>query len=151
MNPRLGGLLIATSVVALDQVTKWWASETLPGSPITVIPDFLQFRYVTNSGAAFGFFSGGGPVLAVIAFFVIVGILVVVVRKTHGWPESVVLGLVIGGAAGNLIDRVTRGDGLLDGAVVDFVDFSFFPAFNVADSAITVGAVLALWLAARRP
>jgi signal peptidase II len=58
---------------------------------------------------------------------------------------------VIGGAAGNLVDRLTRGDGLLDGAVVDFIDFSFFPAFNLADSAITVGAVLALWLAARRP
>lgn len=151
MKPRLGGLVVAASVIALDQLTKWWAAETLPGSPITVIPDVLHLRYVTNSGAAFGFFSGGGPVLAVLALVVIVGILVVVVRKTHGWPESVVLGLVIGGAAGNLVDRLTRGDGLLDGAVVDFIDFSFFPAFNVADSAITVGAVLALWLAARRP
>ncbi|HUG74862.1 MAG TPA: signal peptidase II [Acidimicrobiia bacterium] len=151
MRPRLGGLVIAASVIALDQLTKWWAAETLPGAPITVIPDFLQLRYVTNSGAAFGFFSGGGPVLAVIAFVVIVGILVVVVRTTHGWAESVVLGLVIGGAAGNLIDRVTRGEGLLDGAVVDFIDFSFFPAFNVADSAITLGAVFALWLASRRP
>jgi len=151
VKPRLGGLVVAASVIALDQLTKWWAAETLPGSPITVIPDVLHLRYVTNSGAAFGFFSGGGPVLAVLALVVIVGILVVVVRKTHGWPESVVLGLVIGGAAGNLVDRLTRGDGLLDGAVVDFIDFSFFPAFNLADSAITVGAVLALWLAARRP
>lgn len=151
MKPRLGGLAVAATVILLDQLTKWWAAETLPGSPITVIEDFLHLRYVTNSGAAFGFFSGGGAVLAVIAFVVIVGILVVVVRKTHGWPESVVVGLVIGGAAGNLIDRVTRGDGLLDGAVIDFIDFSFFPAFNLADSAITVGAVLALWLAARRP
>lgn len=151
MSPRLGGLLVAASVIALDQLTKWWAATTLPGAPITVIPNVLDFRYVTNSGAAFGFFSGGGPVLAVIAIVVIVAVLVVMVRRAHGWPEALVLGLVIGGAAGNLIDRLTRGDGLLDGSVVDFIDFVSFPAFNLADSALTVGAVLALWLATRRP
>jgi signal peptidase II len=61
--------------------------------------------------------------------------------------ETVALGLVMGGALGNLIDRVFRGSGLLDGAVIDWVDFSFFPAFNVADSAISIGAALAVLFA----
>jgi signal peptidase II len=60
------------------------------------------------------------------------------------------LGLVLGGAIGNLIDRIFRGPGLLDGEVVDFIDFDFFPTFNVADSAITIGAVLAVLLAIRQ-
>ena len=68
-----------------------------------------------------------------------------VIRKVERPYDAVALGLVLGGATGNLIDRLLRGDGLLDGKVVDFLDFSFFPAFNVADSAITVGAALALW------
>jgi signal peptidase II len=69
--------------------------------------------------------------------------------KVDSTGETVALGLVLGGAVGNLVDRAFRGDGFLDGGVVDFVDFSFFPAFNVADSAITVGAILALWFAFR--
>jgi len=149
VNPRIGGLSIAAGVIVLDQVTKWWAATVLPGSPIVVIDGFLQFRYITNSGAAFGFFSGGGPLIALIALVVIIAVVVIVVRKVDGWPEATVLGLVLGGASGNVIDRLTRGSEWLDGAVVDFVDFSFFPAFNVADAAITIGAVFALWLAAR--
>ena len=58
--------------------------------------------------------------------------------------EAVALGMVLGGAIGNLVDRVFRGDGLLDGAVVDFIDFSFFPTFNVADAAINIGVALLL-------
>ncbi len=64
--------------------------------------------------------------------------------KVERRREVAALALVLGGALGNLIDRIFRGDGLLDGGVVDFIDLSFFPAFNVADSAITIGAGLAL-------
>ena len=67
--------------------------------------------------------------------------------RVNSTGETVALGLVLGGAIGNLADRAFRGDGFLDGGVVDFVDFSFFPAFNAAYSAITIGAVLALWFA----
>ena len=75
---------------------------------------------------------------------VAVVVIVLVIRKVERGYDAVALGLVLGGAIGNLLDRIFRGDGLLDGRVVDFLDFSFFPAFNVADSAITVGAALAL-------
>jgi signal peptidase II len=149
LTPRTGALVLAAGIVAADQLTKWWAHVTLPGSPIVIIDGFLQLRYVTNPGAAFGFFGAAGSLIAFIALVVVVAILIVV-RSARGWPEAVALGLVLGGAVGNLIDRIARGPGLLDGEVIDFVDFSFFPAFNVADSAITVGAAVALWLAVRR-
>lgn len=149
LSPRSAGLAVAGSVIILDQLTKWWAHSVLPGSPIVVIDGFLQFRYVTNPGAAFGFFGDAGALIAFIAAAVVVLILVVV-RKVDRLAEGLALGLVLGGAVGNLIDRVFRGPGLVDGEVIDFVDFSFFPAFNVADSAITIGAVVALWLAFRK-
>lgn len=139
-------LFIASGVVALDQLTKWWVVETLPGNPISVISGFLDLRYVTNSGASFSMLQGAGPLIAVVVIAIVV-LIVMVVRKIDHTPEAVAFGLVLGGAIGNLADRIFRGPGLFDGAVVDFVDFSFFPAFNVADSAVSVGAVVLLGLA----
>jgi signal peptidase II len=139
-------LLTAAGVLTLDQLTKWWVIETLPGDPITLIDGVLDLRYVTNSGASFSMLQGAGPLIAV-AVIAIVVLIVMVVRKVGHTPEAIAFGLVLGGAIGNLADRIFRGPGLLDGAVVDFVDFSFFPAFNVADSAVSVGAVLLLGLA----
>jgi signal peptidase II len=149
LSPRTGALTVGALVVVVDRLTKWWAEATLPDSPIVIIDGFLRLRFVENPGAAFGFFGDAGALIAFIALVVIVGI-VVVTRRVEGWPEASALGLVLGGALGNLIDRAVRGPGLLDGRVIDFVDFSFFPAFNVADSAITIGAVLAVLLAFRR-
>ena len=149
MRPRTAAFLTGASVLAADQLTKWWAAAVLPGDPISVIGDFLQLRYVTNSGAAFSLLQGSGSIIALVAIAVVVFI-VIVVRSVPYRPEAVSLGLVLGGAVGNLTDRLFRGPGLLDGEVVDFVDFSFFPAFNVADSAITIGAGLALILAFTR-
>lgn len=146
LTPRAGALAIGAGVIVADQATKWWASAVLPGSPIVLVDGFLQLRYVTNPGAAFGFFGDAGSLIAFLAMAVIVGI-VVVARKVDRWWEAVALGMVLGGAIGNLIDRVARGPGWLDGAVIDFVDFSFFPAFNVADAGITIGAIIAVWLA----
>lgn len=148
-GPRAAALVAGSVVVVVDQLTKWWAAAVLPGDPIVLIEDFLQLRYLTNSGAAFSMLEGWGSIIALLAIAVSVFI-VILVRSVPHRPEAVALGLVLGGAIGNLIDRVFRGDGLLDGEVIDFVDFSFFPAFNAADSAITIGAILALILAFTR-
>jgi signal peptidase II len=136
-------LLIAVAIVAVDQLTKWWAVARLPENPIELIPGVLFLRYFANSGAAFGLLPGAGSFIALGAIAAI-ALIVLVVHRLPGRLEAVAMGLVLGGALGNLGDRLFRGPGLLDGSVVDFVDFEYFPAFNVADSAITVGAVLAL-------
>jgi len=149
VSPRTAAFVAGAAVVVADQLTKWWAATVLPGDPISLIGDFLELRYVTSSGAAFSLLQGSGSIIALVAIAVVLFI-VIVVRTVPYRPEAVSLGLVLGGALGNLIDRVFRGPGLLDGEVVDFVDFSFFPAFNVADSAITIGAALALILAFAR-
>ena len=141
-------LLVAAVVVAADQATKWLAIRTLSDGPVPLIDGFLQFRLVKNPGSAFSLFSGGGTALALIAI-VAVAVIFVIARELSGKPEGVAIGLVMGGAVGNLVDRVFRGDGLLDGRVIDFIDFDFFPTFNVADSAITIGAILAVILAFR--
>lgn len=143
MTSRRLPLLIALAVLAADQLTKWWVVAALPGNPIEVIPGVLWLQYVTNSGAAFGLLPGAGSFIALGAIAAVALILLVVYRLP-GRLEAVAMGLVLGGAVGNLGDRLFRGPGLLDGKVVDFVDFAHFPAFNVADSAITVGAGLAL-------
>ena len=144
-NPRLA-LSVATGVIVFDQFTKWLVVRTLPGDPIVLIGDFLELRYVTNSGAAFSLLDGYGSLIALVAIAAAVFIFLMA-GQVDAKAEVVALGLVLGGAVGNLVDRVFRGDGFLDGGVIDFVDFSFFPAFNVADSAITIGAILALWFA----
>lgn len=146
VSPLRWALVTASGVLALDQLTKWWVVATLPGEPITLIDGFLDLRYVTNSGASFSMLQGAGSLIAV-AVIAIVVLIVMLVRKIAHTPEAIAFGLVLGGAIGNLADRIFRGPGLFDGAVVDFVDFSFFPAFNVADSAVSVGAVLLLGLA----
>lgn len=146
MSPLRRSLVVAGAIVVADQLTKWWVVSTLPGKPITLIDGFLDLRYVLNSGASFSMLQGAGSILALLVIAIIV-FMVLMARKLESTPEAVALGLVLGGAVGNLLDRVFRGDGWFDGAVVDFVDFSFFPAFNVADSAITVGAGLILLLA----
>ncbi len=143
MTSRRLPLLVAVAVIAADQLTKWWAVSTLPGNPIELIPGVLFLRYVTNPGAAFGLLPGAGSFIALGAVAAVV-LIVLVVHRLPGRLEAVAMGLVLGGALGNLGDRLFRGPGLLDGRVVDFVDFEYFPAFNVADSAITVGAALAL-------
>lgn len=146
MTPLSRALTAASVVIALDQLTKWWAVATLPGAPITLIDGILDLRYVTNSGASFSMFQGRGSLIA-LAVIAITVFIVALVRKVEAVPESIALGLVLGGALGNLLDRVFRGPGWFDGPVVDFFDLSFFPAFNVADSAVTIGAGLLLLIA----
>lgn len=135
--------MIAAGVVALDQITKVWAVAALSDHSIKLIGDFLQFRLTRNPGAAFSSFTGGGTFLAVIAASVAVAI-AFLLPQIDERLDRFALSLVMGGALGNFADRVFRGDGFLDGAVVDFIDFSFWPTFNVADSALTVGVVVML-------
>ena len=148
MTPRRLALAVASGIIVVDQLTKWWAVTALSDGPIVLIDGFLQFRLVRNPGGAFGSLPGAGPLIA-LAALVAVMVIVLVVRRLPGLWETVAMGMVLGGAIGNLIDRVARGPGLLDGKVLDFVDFDFFPTFNVADSAITIGAILAVLVALR--
>lgn len=148
LSPRGTAFAVAAAVVAADQITKWIAVRTLSDGPVGLIDGFLQFRLVKNPGSAFSMFQGGGAVVALVAIAAVAAI-VVIVRQLPSRLEAVALGLVLGGAVGNLLDRIFRGDGFLTGKVIDFVDFDFFPTFNVADSAITIGAVLAVLLAFR--
>jgi len=143
---RLLPFVVAAGVVLLDQLTKWWVVATLPGDPIVVWEGVFQLRYIQNPGSAFGMFPGAGGFLGVAAVVAAV-VIVIVVRRLERPVEKIAMGLVLGGAVGNLIDRLFRGSDLLDGKVVDWIDFDFFPAFNVADSAITIGAGLALLVA----
>ncbi|MGA9279653.1 signal peptidase II [Ilumatobacter sp.] len=134
-----GPVLLAIGVVVLDQLTKHWAVNRLSDGRVIEVIWTLQFNLAFNSGMAFSRGQGLGPIIAVVATIVIVWLLVSL--RTSGGPLNTFgIGCVIGGAAGNLIDRVFRGDAWLRGSVVDFIDFQWFPIFNVADIAINVGA-----------
>ncbi len=146
LTPRRLALVVAGLILLFDQVTKWIAVRALSDGPVPLIDGFLQFRLVKNPGASFSLFPGGGAVIALVAIAAVV-LIFLVVQQVPSRLESLALGLVLGGAVGNLLDRVFRGDGFLNGKVIDFVDFDFFPTVNVADSAITIGAILAVLLA----
>ena len=130
----------------MDQLTKVWAVAALSDGPIELIDGFLQLRLTRNPGAAFSSFTGGGPFLGAIAAVVAVAI-AFLLPQIEERLDRVALSLVMGGALGNFVDRIFRSDGFLDGAVVDFIDFSFFPTFNVADSSISIGVALMLYSA----
>lgn len=131
------------AVLVVDQVTKWLVVERLVGEQPVELVWTLQLRYVENRGSAFSLVGGGwGPVLS-LAALAVVGILIWQSRGVAGRPASVAVGLVLGGAVGNLVDRVLRADeGLLSGPVVDWIDLQWWPVFNVADAAVVVGAIL---------
>lgn len=142
-------IAVAVAVVVVDQLTKEWALLALADGAVDLVGS-LRLRLVFNTGSAFSLASGNGPLLAVVAV-VVVAVLLRAERDVRSTPARLALGAVVGGAVGNLIDRALRdGDGILGGAVVDFVDLQWWPVFNVADVAITVGAVaLALTVGGR--
>ena len=137
--------LIVPVVIALDQLTKRWAVSELTGrEPIHVVWT-LQWNLARNRGMAFSQAQGIGPLIGVAALFVVVW-LAWTSRKLTSRVTSVAAGLIAGGAIGNLADRVFRGDRVLHGAVIDFIDFQWFPIFNIADMAIDIGgAMFVLW------
>lgn len=142
-HARLAAILyaVAAGAYVLDRITKAWAEASLADRPpIEVISGVLHLTYTTNSGGAFGL-GQSAPWLFAAATIVVVGIIVVVSSRLTWVLTAVALGLVLGGALGNLTDRAIRGPGLT-GRVIDFVDVRVWPVFNVADSAVLIGAVL---------
>ena len=141
--------LVALGVIFLDQLTKWWVAMNIAGKPpVVLVEGFVRLRYTENRGAAFGFFQGWTGALSIAAIAVIIAI-IYSASKLGGTSKLglIALGLITGGAIGNLTDRLRLG------YVVDFVDVYgprieidhtpyTFPVFNVADSAITIGAIL---------
>jgi signal peptidase II len=148
LTPRRVSALLAIGVIALDQVTKSWMVAR--DGPIRLIGDFLQLRVSRNAGAAFSSFTGGGRFIAVIAV-VVIATLAIFIGRSERTVEIVTMGAILGGATGNLLDRIFRGSGVFDGRVVDWIDFSFFPSFNVADSALTIGIGVLILVAMLRP
>ncbi|WP_163548526.1 signal peptidase II [Candidatus Frankia nodulisporulans] len=144
-------LLVATAaaLIALDVITKHLAVAKLSGrNPVEVIPGVLDLELTRNSGAAFSIAGGSTVVLSLVALLVI-GVVVFTARRLRSTGWAVVLGALLGGAIGNLIDRIFRAPGPLRGHVVDFVHLHHWPIFNVADSAIVCGGVLAVLLSLR--
>jgi signal peptidase II len=142
----------AAAVYSLDRVTKLWAETTLfDREPIVLIPKVLQLRYVENSGGAFSLF-GGQPWLFFSASMIVAVVIVVLSTRLHSVVSAIGLGLVLGGALGNLTDRIVRGPGV-SGKVIDWIEFPrVWPVFNVADSAVVVGALLlVVWSVLHRP
>ena len=131
-------VLVAFAIVVVDQLTKHWALNALDNGRTIDIIGSLRFNLAFNTGMAFAKGQGIGPIIAVVGVVVVAYLLVGLRRNTV--PGAVLVGLVAGGAAGNILDRLFRGDAWLQGAVVDFIDLQWWPIFNVADAAIVAGA-----------
>ncbi|WP_121713987.1 signal peptidase II [Streptomyces sp. E5N91] len=116
--------------------------------PIEIIGDWLRFAAIRNAGAAFGFGEAFTIIFTVIAAAVIV-VIARLARKLHSLPWAIALGLLLGGALGNLTDRIFRAPGVFEGAVVDFIAPKHFAVFNLADSAIVCGGILIVILSFR--
>ncbi len=139
----------AAAVYALDRVTKLWVEAALAGrSPMEIVPGVLSFNYTTNSGGAFGLGRSAPWVFAGATVLVSVVIVFVSFRLDRR-PLALALGLILGGALGNLTDRILNGPGL-SGSVIDFIDLQVWPVFNLADASIVVGAILLAMSSARR-
>lgn len=135
-------LTLAVVLFALDLLTKCIVVATItPGEPIPIIGDFARFALVRNPGAAFSMATGMTWLLTLVALGVVIGV-IRIGRKLRSLWWAIGLGMVLGGAVGNLADRLFRAPGPLQGHVVDFIAVGSFPVFNVADSSIVCGAAL---------
>ena len=146
-TPRLLGVLTSVTVFGIDQLSKSYATDLLMTKTITLLPGYFDLELVHNLGAAFGLFAGFPPlwrtvVLVGVAVFAIF-FLGMLLYKTHQSWEAFALGLILGGAVGNLLDRIRIG------WVIDFLHLHWhdlsWPVFNLADSAITLGVGLMVW------
>ena len=141
---RRVGLLVtvAAVVLAVDIVSKVLAVRMLnPGQPVSIIGDTVTWTLVRNSGAAFSMATGYTWILTLIATAVVIGIIWMGRRLVSPW-WAIGLGMILGGALGNLVDRFFRWPGPLRGHVVDFLSLGWWPVFNVADACVVGGAAL---------
>jgi signal peptidase II len=140
-------VFVSGAVVVLDQITKILVDRTMPlYHSVEIIPNFVHLTYVRNTGAAFGFMAGSPSTLRMVFFLLVSGVAIACISfllKTLRPQQKILtvsLSLVLGGAIGNLVDRLRLGE------VIDFIDLHWdhlhWPAFNVADSAITIGVAL---------
>ncbi|VCT90387.1 Lipoprotein signal peptidase [Mycolicibacterium hassiacum DSM 44199] len=135
-------LTVAGVVLVADIVTKVLAVRLLPpNQPVSIIGDTVTWTLVRNSGAAFSMATGYTWVLTLIATAVVIGIIWMGRRLVSPW-WAVGLGMILGGAMGNLVDRFFRSPGPLRGEVVDFLSIGWWPVFNVADPCVVGGAIL---------
>ncbi|VEG54713.1 lipoprotein signal peptidase [Mycolicibacterium aurum] len=135
-------LTVAGVVLVLDIVTKVLAVRLLtPGQPVPIIGDTVTWTLVRNSGAAFSMATGYTWVLTLVATGVVFGIIWMGRRLVSPW-WALGLGMILGGAMGNLVDRFFRSPGPLRGHVVDFLSIGWWPVFNVADPSVVGGAIL---------
>ncbi|MFC7258326.1 signal peptidase II [Streptomyces lutosisoli] len=140
---------VAALAYALDLVSKMIVVAKLEHhAPIEIVGDWLKFEAIRNAGAAFGFGEAFTIIFTVIAAAVIV-VIARLARKLYSVPWAIALGLLLGGALGNLTDRIFRSPGVFKGAVVDFIAPKHFAVFNLADSAIVCGGILIVLLSFR--
>jgi signal peptidase II len=136
--------LCSVIVIALDQVTKAIVvSQLREGETVRALGGVLSWTFQRNPGSAFGLFRHFPVVFTILAIAIAV-VIVVRAPRVRDMLTGVALGLVLGGAIGNLVDRIARPPGVFRGRVVDFIDLHWWPVFNVADSAVVIGAVLLL-------
>ena len=145
VTPRRAFAAALVTAWALDVVTKVWAAGSLTERTIALLGGRLLLRESRNTGAAFSIGTGRTVLISLIGI-VVVTVIVVHVRKATSRVTAVAWGLVAGGAVGNLTDRLLRDPGPLRGGVVEWIDLGWFPSFNAADSAITVGVALLLFV-----
>ena len=137
--------MTAFLVFLADYLTKFAAVKVLVYEPINLIGDFLKLELVFNTGAAFSLATSKTIFLSVFAMAAAAGIFFFASRiDSNRW--ALALGLVLGGIFGNLTDRIFRSPGGLQGPVVDWISFSFWPTFNIADSGVVVGVMTIVWL-----
>jgi lipoprotein signal peptidase len=142
-------LAVAAGVYIVDVVSKIVVVATLSGhAPVRLLGGLLNLLVLRNSGAAFSIGTSMTIVFTAIAVGVI-GFILYAARRLRSLPWAIMLGLLLGGATGNLTDRLLRSPGIFRGDVVDWIQLPHWPVFNVADSAIVCGGVLAVLLAAR--
>jgi len=145
---RLGSVaVVALPVLVADQISKAWALSSLSDGPVVLVGP-LRLNLTYNSAAAFGLGGGLVPFLALLAAVVVVGC-VLRGAAAAGTARAVAFGALLGGALGNIVDRLVRGEGFLQGAVIDFIDVGYWPVFNLADTAITLACITLVLLTAR--
>lgn len=131
--------LIILGGFILDRLSKIWVLDSLVGNPITVVKNFFYLRHLENEGAAFSILQGKTLLLTVLTSIVALALVYVLVKNKNRFLRAT-LSLILGGALGNLYDRIFRG------SVVDFLEFHFgsyvFPTFNIADSLVVIGTIM---------